>query len=353
MEETIGLLSSADSSTLYEIYRWGIALIKGIQTIESPALTGMVKGLTALGTELFYIPLILFIFWCVDEKQGARFCVLILLTAGINGFFKDLLKQPRPYNLDPSVGRAAESSYGIPSGHAQMSLVFWLSAAPWAAKGFGRDTQKSGGRRAPWIIAITAVLVIAFTRLYLGVHFPTDIAAGWLLGGLILVLYFLLGNKIESLLAVGGVRFQMITAAIIVLLMNYSGVDSSLGGIFLGFAAGYSLMKKHVRFTARGPVRGTTPGAVTLLLRYVIGIAGFLVIYLVLRALLPGGDSLFRNIPGWGEASPYSVLGRFLRYGLLGLWGGVGAPWLFCRLGLASASVSTNGDAGGEQRIVP
>jgi membrane-associated phospholipid phosphatase len=351
MEETIGLLSSADSSTLDGIYRWGIALIKGIQTIESPALTVVIKGITALGTGLFYIPLILFIFWCVDEKQGARFCVLILLTSWVNGFFKDLLKQPRPYNLDPSVGRAAEPTYGIPSGHAQMSLVFWLSAAPWAAQGFGRDTQKSGGRRVFWIAAIAVVIVIAVTRLYLGVHFPTDIAAGWLRGGLILVLYFLLGNRVESLLAAGGVRFQMITAAIVVLLMNYSGVDSSLGGIFLGFAAGYSLMKKHVGFTARGPVRGIAPGAVTLLLRYVIGVTGFLIIYLVLRALLPGGDSLFRDIPGWGEASPYSVLGRFLRYGALGLWGGAGAPWLFCRLGLAS--VSANGDAGGEHRIMP
>jgi hypothetical protein len=165
-------------------------------------------------------------------------------------------------------------------------------------------------------------------------------------------LYFLLGNKVESLLAAGGVRFQMITAAIIVLLMNYSGVDSNLGGMFLGFAAGYSLMKKHIGFTARGPVRGTAPGAVILLLRYVTGIAGFLIIYLVLRALLPGGDSLFRDIPGWGEASPYYTLGRFLRYGVLGLWGAAGAPWLFCRLGLAAASVSpssSDGDTGGAE----
>jgi membrane-associated phospholipid phosphatase len=335
MNETIGTLTAADSPVLDGVYRWGVELIKGIQTMENPVLTAVVKVLTALGTELFYIPVILFILWCVDEKLGLRLAVLILLSAWINGFFKGLLKQPRPYNLDPSVMRAFEPSYGIPSGHTQQSLVFWGASIRQAAAGTGGGGCRSGLRAAVLIAACFFIAVIPFTRLYLGVHFPTDILAGWILGGIILAASFVFGDRIASLLAAGGGRPQLIAAAALALLMNASGADRSLGGMFLGFCGGYSLMRRHIPFTAQGPVRGGKPGVFILAARYILGLAGAAAIYLGLRSLLPGEASFLAEIPVWGAASPYYEMGRFLRYGLLGLWASAGAPWLFHRLGLA------------------
>jgi hypothetical protein len=283
----------------------------------------------------------------VDEKQGLRLTVLILLSAWINGFFKGLLKQPRPYNLDPSVGRAFEPSYGIPSGHTQQSLVFWLPAARWAASP-RTDGQEHGSERSPkgrlslsipvWGVAVFFMLIIPFTRLYLGVHFPTDIAAGWLLGGIILVVYFIFGNRIASLLARAGTRGQVLVAAATALLMNASGADRNLGGMFLGFCGGYSLMRKYVPFSAQGLVRGRKPGLPILGARYILGIAGVALIYLGLRFILPGESSFLAEVPIWGAASPYYDLGRFVRYGVLGLWASAGAPWLFRFTGLAGAS---------------
>jgi membrane-associated phospholipid phosphatase len=339
MNPTIGNLTAADIPFLYV---WGIALIKGIQTIENPILTGLIKVLTVLGTELFYIPVILFIFWCIDEKQGLRFAVLILLSAWINGFFKSLLKQPRPYNLDPAVMRAFEPSYGIPSGHTQHSLVFWVAftrrfafASPGLAGKTSRMGRPLGGRIPAGIIALFFILVIPFTRLYLGVHFPTDILAGWFLGGVILAVYFVFGDTIAGLLAAGGTRHQLIAAAAIALLMNASGTDRNLGGLFLGICGGYGIMLKYIHFTAR--VRGRKPGSLVLILgaRYVLGLAGAIIIFLALRRVLPGESSFLAEVPVWGAESPYYELGRFLRYGLIGLWVSAGAPWLFRILKLA------------------
>jgi hypothetical protein len=279
---------------------------------------------------------VLLIFWCVDEKQGLRFSVLILVSAWVNGFFKDLLKQPRPYQLDPSVGRAVEASYGIPSGHTQQSLVFWGAAAPWGVR--RRAAGGRAGKRRPgpvWALSLGFILVIPFTRLYLGVHFPTDIAAGWLLGGIILALYFFLGSRLEAVLAAGGTRLQLIAAAVAALLMNATGADRNLGGMMLGLCAGYALMRKYVPFRAQAPVRGRKPGLPILGARYALGLTGAGIIYLGFRLLLPGEASLFADLPWWGAASPYYELGRFLRYGLLGLWTAAGAPWLFRRLALA------------------
>jgi membrane-associated phospholipid phosphatase len=336
MNGTIGALSAAEPSLLFSIYYWGIAVIKAIQTIESPALTALMRFLTAMGTELLYIPVLLFVFWCVNERKGMRLGVLLLFSIWTNSFFKNLLRQPRPYMLEPSVGRGFEPSYGIPSGHAQHSLVFWTATVSLVK----RPSLKLPAR----IAALSFIVIIAFTRLYLGLHFPTDILGGWIVGAALLVLYFLFAGRLEALLIAGGQRSQMLSAALIAFLMNASGVETSQGGLFLGFCCGYSLMLRYIGFAANAPVKNKKPGAVILLCRYVLGLCGAAVLYLALKLLFPGKGSLFANMPLWGAASPYYELGLFLRYGVLGLWGSAGAPRMFCRAGLAESQLNSGSD---------
>jgi len=331
MNETIIQMLPADHlSFLQGIYRWGIEVIRVIQRIENPTLTALIKIITALGTQNFYIPCLLFIFWWIDEKRGLRLGILIIVSAWINSFMKDLLKQPRPYNIEPSVGLAAEDSYGAPSGHAQMSLTFWIPMAAWI-------TEKPRRKRILiWAAVIFFILLIGFTRLYLGVHFPTDLFAGWILGGIILTLWFLAGPFVEKLLGSVGARVKNISVAIIALLMNgLYPKDRSLPALFLGFCIGYTLMKLYFPFSARGEIKGKKPGIPVMILRCVTGFLGMAIVFGGLRLILPGEGSLFRDIPVWGIASPFYELGRFIRYGLLGLWASAGAPRLFQRIGLA------------------
>jgi membrane-associated phospholipid phosphatase len=327
MSDIPGISSADDLPPVFALYRWGIDLIREIQGIQSPGLTALVKIFTALGTEALYIPALLLLFWCVDEKKGVRLGFIIILSVFANGFFKELLKQPRPFALDPSVGLAFEPSYGIPSGHAQLSLCFALPLAIWA----GGLARRRAGKIALRLGAALFVPGIAFTRLYLGVHFPTDILAGWLLGGLILGLWFLLEPRAAPLLEAGGLRFALIAAALTAIGMNaLYPLDRSLGGLFLGFGGGYALMRRRFPFNAgAGTFR-------TRLIRYALGLAGGALIYLGLILAFPGGDSLFSALPFWGAASPYYELGRFVRYGLLGLWASALAPRLFLGLRLAS-----------------
>jgi membrane-associated phospholipid phosphatase len=333
MNGTIGALSAAEPSPLFGVYYWGIAVIKAIQTIENPALTMLMRLLTALGTELFYIPVILFVYWCVDTRRGMRLGVLLVVSSWSNSFLKNLLGQPRPYTLDPAVGRGFEPSYGMPSGHAQHSLVFWIAAA---------SPLKKPSLKVPARIAAAFFIpVIAFTRLYLGLHFPTDIFGGWIAGAVLLALYFSFAGRLEALLAGLNPRYRMIIAALAAFLINASGVGADQGGLFLGLCCGCSLMNRHTGFAADAPVRDKKPGAAILLARYVLGAAGAALLYLVLKTLLPGEGSLFADLPFWGAASPYHELGRFLRYGALAFWVSAGAPWLFCRAGLAERRAGT------------
>ena len=337
MNETLIQMSAAGNSPfLAEVYRWGIDVIKTIQVIKNPALTAFVKAFTALGTQPLYVVTLLVLFWCVNEKKALKLGILVILSGWVNLVVKDLLKQPRPYNLEPSVGMAFEPSYGIPSGHAQNSLSFWAPLAAWRIQVL---TEKAAKKLSQKIILIRTgtvlfILFMGFTRLYLGVHFPTDLAAGWILALIFIALWFIPGPRIEKFLAAAGARKQIICIAVLTLAMN--GIfpkDRSLPALFFGFCAGYTLMKKRFPFSAAGGSKLKKPLA--FVLRCVIGFAGMAVIYAGLKLLFPGEGSLFSNIPIWGEDSPFYEIGRFIRYGLVGLWASAGAPWVFMRTGLA------------------
>jgi hypothetical protein len=216
-----------------------------------------------------------------------------------------------------------------------MSMCFWITMAAWL-------NEKPNRRRGLiWAAAILFILLMGFTRLYLGVHFPTDLFAGWIIAGIILVIWFVPGPRLEKLYSGAGARPQNICAAVIALVMNgLYPIDRSLPGLFLGLCLGYTLMKNKFPFSARGLINGKKPGIREMILRCVTGFAGVVIVYIGLKFIFPGEGSLFSGIPIWGGNSPYYELGRFIRYGLLGFWASAGAPKMFQQMGLAKDTAS-------------
>jgi membrane-associated phospholipid phosphatase len=328
--EIIQIMPAENLPFLTSLYLRGLDVIQAIQGGANPFLTVFFKIVTAIGSGAFVIPLLLIIYWCIDEKRGFRLGMLIIFSTWINTVLKNLFKQPRPYNIDPSVGMAFESSHGFPSGHAQNSLCFWVPIMTWAG------SRKKESRPIIRIAALLLILLIAYSRLYLGVHFPTDILGGWIIGSLLLTGFYLVSPRFSAWLILKGKRTQMICTAAAALIMNgLYPLDTSLSALFLGFGAGYSLMINSFPFKAQGLIKGKKPGGPLLIARYILGIAGAAVIYSGLRLILPGEDSFFASIPSWGLGSPYAELGRFIRYCLLGLWVSAGAPKVFLNLGIA------------------
>ena len=289
------------------IFQWGLDFIIMIQQIDTPLLDSFFRAITSLGDELFYLLLFPFLLWCVDFYLGIRVGIIFLLSVYLNNGLKEIFQQPRPFDILPQIQKVHAYGYGFPSGHAQSSLVVWGSIAYW--------------KKQIWIrnLSVLLILLIGFSRIYLGVHFPTDILGGWLFGGLILGLSYFIFLKIKLDFIQGNMVYKIIGITLfpVILLQIQSSPDiissvAALTGIGYGLLFFYSYV---------GEIR---PGHwLQRLFSFLVGVIGIGIIYLGLKLILPS------------EGQSFYQLSRFFRYLLLGIWISFGAPWLFIRMGLA------------------
>jgi hypothetical protein len=159
-----------------------------LQIIRSPCLDVIMRCLNYLDSMPFYVLLIMIVCFAYDQKIGFKLLFLAILSWFVNQDCKMFFQQPRPIHLEPSLGLAYASSFGFPSGAAQTFLVYL---------GFISLTLQ---KKWVWMISILLTLLISFSRVYLGLHFPSDILGGWLVGATLLTIYWLTLPPIEHFL---------------------------------------------------------------------------------------------------------------------------------------------------------
>ncbi|NNL75335.1 MAG: phosphatase PAP2 family protein [Desulfobacterales bacterium] len=285
---------------------WGIEVVLWFQQF-SPGLDFVFKGLTFLGNQEFYLAFLPLIYWCIDRHTGARLFIVLLFTAYLNAVAKVLLNQPRPFNYDPRVKPLVHAvGGGLPSGHTQTAVTIWGYLACRIRKPLF------------WIITGFLLVGIPLSRIYLGVHFPTDVLGGYILGGLILILFLVPGPRIERWLKCKSFMQQFcisLALPIFLIILNFTGDPYvlTIASALMGAGAGFVLERRLVRFRVNGPLGKR-------IARYLLGVAIMFGLWIGLRSAFSGVEPV--------------ALFRFLRYFLVGLWGSLGAPWVFAKLGL-------------------
>lgn len=290
------------------LLNWGIEVVLWFQQF-SPGLDLPFKVLTFMGDEAFYLLFMPLIYWSIDRRAGAGLFILLLFSAYLNAVAKVIADQPRPFDYDPRVKALGHAGGGgLPSGHTQNAVVIWGYLAMRYRKMIG------------WLIAGFLMIGIPLSRIYLGVHFPTDLVGGYLLGVPILILFLWIAPRLENWLVLKGFAWQLVLALvlpILLILLNPAANRYVLSMIaaLMGVAAGFVLERRFVRFSCHGLIWKR-------IIRYLLGV-------FILFGLWAGLRVAFASL------EPAGLL-RFIRYMLVGLWGGIGAPWLFVRLNLAS-----------------
>jgi undecaprenyl-diphosphatase len=113
----------------------------------------------------------------------------VTLGTGIAGLCKQLLKgiveRPRP---DQDLWLVQESGFSFPSGHATGSIVFYIILGLLCAR-YLFQKRKYGQGYVLMTVVVIGIIAIGISRIYLGVHYPTDILGGWCLGSALLIVF--------------------------------------------------------------------------------------------------------------------------------------------------------------------
>lgn len=283
------------------------AVMAAVQSIGSAVMDKVMLFFTFFGEETCCILLLIGVYWCWNKRLGEYMLFSLYTAMSLNGLMKDLICRPRPFlNENFSDLRYLKTkgllvdtehlsdSWSFPSGHSQTAGSIYGSLM--------------NGRR-PWvkICGVVIILLVMTSRVYLGVHYPTDTIVGAVLGLLCAWVCGLLFRRFYQH------RILLLGAAVLLsglmLLVNPSGDSIKTLAMGVGAVLGMWLEDGLVEFRS---ANGFFGGA----LRLVVGFVLIMAIRIGLKAVLP--DMM------WCHALRYGLMGFFSTF----LW-----PWVFTKLG--------------------
>ncbi len=161
---------------------WDVALLAKIATLHSESATLFFLALTYLG-EWYVVALLIVVCTVVFVLYRQWFLILpfwfaTLGSAAATMLLKHLIDRARPIGA-----LIAETGGSMPSGHATIAVALYGFVAWYLWR-----SERKYGTKADVPLLIVLIFLIAFSRLYLGVHYPTDVLAGMFVGGVFLFL---------------------------------------------------------------------------------------------------------------------------------------------------------------------
>lgn len=225
-------------------FAWEIPLMEMFQSVSNSILNAVATVFTLLGDEYLVILVLGLLYWCIDKELGRRAALALSGTMIFGTLIKGAFQRRRPYmdnksvkciraaHPDEDIMSPATQGFSMPSLHASMSVSVYGTLA--------HETKK------PPFIALGILLpfFIGLSRIYLGVHYPTDVMLGWIIG---LILVFVL-NGIDH-------KFGYKIGFLAVLIIGSAGFffcrdDEyfSSFGIAAGLLLGFMYEEKYVNF---------------------------------------------------------------------------------------------------------
>ncbi len=301
----------------------------------SPALKPVMAAFSGAGYGSIYMAVIAFAYWCVSPSHALRLAALLLLSSCINTLVKIVILEPRPYWLHPGLYTGSiDTAAGMPSGHAQSAAAFWGLLASFTR------------RPLVWAVCVLMIAGICVSRIYFGVHFPSQIVAGVVLGLALVVVFHRVERPVcRAFLA------RSLTDQRLLLLAGWLSLVGLAFALQSTMAANWTMPPEWAANVAAlhpevkiAPLQITSVVRdVSLLLGFGLGalaLRGFTVRYAGLRA------ALLRFVPGFAvfavfwlgtgallKPAPESVqlAAEALRGLLAGLWFTLGWPWVLRR----------------------
>jgi len=257
--------------------------------------------ITNLGETIVFIVLVAIIYVIYDKKFAKDLAFSLLITYYINSTFKDIFKDPRPPTS------TITDSYGFPSGHSQTAVGFW---------GYiGYEFRKKPKNYIIPILMTVIIILVALSRMIIGVHDLQDVTGGLILGlGILIAFIYLepiaskkinefsliskiiLGVMVSIGLLILGILILLFSSGNLALALADEGAYAQVAGVIFGLSIGYVLEQEYIGYE---PQKMNTKQK---LINVIITLVILIVVYLLLEFILDG-----------------NVFFRFTRYALIAL----------------------------------
>lgn len=275
-----------------------------LQGLRSPLLDIFFRWLHFFDTEQFSFLIIPVVWYGIRMRWGIRIGYLLMLSTLVNHDLKALFAQPRPIDFFPHFGLVETTGFGLPSGGAQAAVIV-----------FGMLAMMSKYRYR-WHLALFMIVLIGFSRVYIGVHYPSDVLGGWITGFTLLWVYHRFGASLEAL---PKRTLLILSVCIPALLMPvyFSKSTLKLTSVAMGLSLGLILLSTY-RFFPKDPTKWHSR-----IIRVLITVTGLFVIS-------HGMNTLLKGLP-LDSALTYTYL--IIQYVALGFWLSAGASFVNYRFG--------------------
>ena len=233
---------------------WEVQLMEWLQANIPGPLILLISQFSAFGEEFALVAVMGFVYWCHDKEFGRKIGLLVCSSLILFPMIKNIVFRIRPYMEHSSIKclRPVEpdadlmdvdaQGYSFPSGHSANAATVYPGIVI-----FGKNKN-----RLKLVLSIILMLLVGFSRVVVGCHYPTDVLCGWTLGLAMVFVISFLYKKIKNL----NVIFAMV-AVIGTIGVFYCKTSDffSAYGILFGLWLSIPFEKKFVNFeSTRNPV---------------------------------------------------------------------------------------------------
>ena len=159
-----------------------IEFLRLLEGLRTDFLIRLFECITMLAEETLMIFAVVTLWFAVDKRIAQKLFFVTAFSLGVNGIIKNFVKMPRPFagGKVSCVREYTATGYSFPSGHTQ-NFATWSTLIALKIK-----------KLSVWIVTAVLIILVAFSRMFLGAHYPMDVIAGALLG----VLFAIIGNSV-------------------------------------------------------------------------------------------------------------------------------------------------------------
>ncbi|WP_242252044.1 phosphatase PAP2 family protein [Bacillus cereus group sp. BfR-BA-01379] len=243
--------------------------LEWMTSLEGSVLTILFKFISSIANETLYLVIISILYWCVSKRKAFHMIVMLCFSGYIGIVVKEFMKIPRPYTYEgvQALYEKSAAGYSFPSTHVQLGATFWSSFMSLCKK------------RIIWIIGIIFIILVAISRLYLRVHWLSDIVGAVLISVIVVYLYTKVTVELNDRKFI--LLQRIVLAASLIMYFVTDQIDNlKLLGVLTGSTIGIMLENHFIKMIENNNFK-------IQVVKTVLGLSFMFMIQLILKKIIP------------------------------------------------------------------